>query len=221
MGTLGPVQTLSQGAELPARQVQPERPQLGDEPVMAARRLRLSFERPELAAHLSLKVLQTQQVLLARFEATLGPLAAPAELEDACGLLDHHAPVLRARLEHRVELPLADDHVLLAADARVGEKFLYVEQPARCPVERILALSRAEQRPCDRDLRHVHRQASRGVVDGQGDLRGRSAGLREVPAKMTSSIFVERTTWVLGRPVPRRRRRRHWTCRSRSGRRPR
>jgi len=119
-------------------------------------RLGLTLERPELPAHLSLEVLQPKQVLLAGFEATFSPLAAAAELKDSCSLLDHHSPVLRAGLENRVELTLADDHMLLAANSGIGKKLLNVEQPAGCAVERILALARAKKRPCDRDLRHVH-----------------------------------------------------------------
>ncbi len=163
--------------------MQPERPQLGDEPIVPAGRLGLTLERPQLSPHLSLQVLQPKEVLFAGFEAALSPLAAAAELEDPCGLLDHHAPILRARLEHRVELSLADDHVLLAANSGVRKKLLYVEQPARCPVERILALACPKQRPCDGDLRHLHRQASRSVVDRQGDFgtpeRGPSRGTGE------------------------------------------
>ena len=100
--------------------------------------------------------LEAEEVLLAGFEATFSPLAAAAKLKDSCSLLDHHSPVLRAGLENRVELTLADDHMLLAANSGIGKKLLNVEQPAGCAVERILALARAKKRPCDRDLRHVH-----------------------------------------------------------------
>ena len=41
------------------------------------------------------------------------------------------AAVLGAGVEHGVDLALADDDVLLAADAGVGEQLLDVEQPAR------------------------------------------------------------------------------------------
>ena len=54
-----------------------------------------------------------------------------AVLQDAGGLLDDEAPLLGLGVEHGVDLALADDHVLLAADAGVGEQLLDVEQPAR------------------------------------------------------------------------------------------
>ena len=143
---------------------------------MAAGRLRLALERPELAAHLPQQVLQPEEVLLARLEAALGALAPAPVLEDAGGLLDHHAPLLRARLQHRVELALADDHVLLAADAGVGEQLLDVEQAARRPVDGVLALARAKQRPGDRHLGQVDRQPPRAVVDREGDLGAAERG---------------------------------------------
>ena len=72
--------------------------------------------------------------------------------------------------EHRVELALADDHVLLAPDARVRQQLLDVEQAAGRAVDGVLAVARAEQRPRDRDLGQVDRQLPRGVVDGERDL---------------------------------------------------
>ena len=93
--------------------------------------LGLALERTELAAHLSQQVLHPQQVALGRFEAALGLLLALAVLEDAGGLLDDRPALLRAGVEHRVDLALADDHVLLAADAGIGQELLQVEQPAR------------------------------------------------------------------------------------------
>ena len=123
-----------------------------------------------------MQVLQTQQVLLARLEAALGPFPPAPELEDPGGLFDHHAPVLRSGLEDRVELALAHDHVLLAADSGVGEKLLDVEKPAGRPVEGVLALACAKQRPCDRYLRYLDRETPRGVVDGEGDLGAAQSG---------------------------------------------
>ena len=73
-------------------------------------------------------------------------------------LLDDRPAVLGPRVEHRVELALADDDVLLAADAGVGEQLLDVEQPARRAVDLVLGVTGAEQRAGDRDLGELDRQ---------------------------------------------------------------
>ncbi len=100
---------------------------------MAAGRLGLLLERSQLAAHLAQQVLQPDQAGLGRLEAPLGALLAPAELEDAGRLLDDQAAVLGSGVEDGVEVALGDDHVLLAADAGVGQQLLDVEQAARAP----------------------------------------------------------------------------------------
>ena len=132
--------------------------------------LGLAFERPQLAAHLAQQVLHAQEVGLGRVEATLGLLLAAPVLEDAGGLLDDRPTILGAGVEHRVDLALADDHVLLTADAGVAQQFLHVEQPARHAVDRVLALAAAEQDAADRDLVELHRQQPGRVVDRQADL---------------------------------------------------
>ena len=91
-----------------------------DELLVTAGRLGLSFERTELATHLAQQVLQAEQVGLGRVEATLGLLLALAVLEDAGRLLDDAPPILRAGVEHRIDLSLAHDDVLLAADTGVA-----------------------------------------------------------------------------------------------------
>ena len=128
---------------------------------MAARRVGLPLERRELAPHLAQQVVEAQQVALGRLEPALGLLAALAELEDAGRFLDDRPPVLGPRVEHRVELTLPDDHVLLAADAGVGEQLLDVEQPARRAVDHVLRVAGAEQRAGDRDLGELDRQQAR------------------------------------------------------------
>ena len=47
-----------------------------------------------------------------------------------------------AGVEDGVDLALGDDHVLLAADAGVGQQLLDVEQPARHAVDGVLAVAR-------------------------------------------------------------------------------
>ena len=150
--------------------MQANRAQLLHESVVATCRVGLALQRPELAPDLAQQVGEPQEVAFRRVEATLGLLLALAELEDARGLLDDAPPVFGPSVEHGVELPLADDHVLLPADARVGEELLDVEQPARRAVDLVLGLAGAEQRAGDRDLGEVDRQQRRGVVDRERHL---------------------------------------------------
>ena len=112
---------------------------------MAAGGLGLALERPQLAANLAQQVLHAQQAGLGGVEAALGLLLAPAVLEHAGGLLDDRPAILRTGVQHGVDLALADDDVLLAADAGVAEQLLHVEQAAGDAVDRVLALAGAEQ----------------------------------------------------------------------------
>ena len=92
--------------------------------------LGLPAQRLELAADLAEQVGEPGQVAVAGVELAERLLLALAVLEDAGGLLDEAAPVLRRRVQDRVELALPDDDVHLAADAGVGQQLLDVEQPA-------------------------------------------------------------------------------------------
>ena len=130
----------------------------------------LALERAQLAADLAQEVLDAQQVRLGGVEPALGLLLALAELQDAGGLLDDRAALLGSGVEHRVDLALADDHVLLAADAGVGEQLLHVEQAARHAVDGVLAVAGAEQRAGDGDLGELDAEHAGGVVDGDADL---------------------------------------------------
>ena len=78
--------------------------------------------------------------------------------------------LLGAGVEHGVDLALADDHVLLAADAGVGQQLLHVEQAARHAVDGVLAVAGAEQRAADRHLGELDGQQAGRVVDGEADL---------------------------------------------------
>ncbi|OIQ85859.1 hypothetical protein GALL_322800 [mine drainage metagenome] len=136
----------------------------------------LPAERAELTPDLAREVAEPGQVGLHRLELAEGLLLALAVLEDPGGLLDEPAPLLGCRPEHRVELPLPDDHVHLAAEARVGEEVLDVEQPAGRPVDRVLGAAAAEERPRDRDLGVLDRQCAVGVVDRERDLGAAERG---------------------------------------------
>jgi hypothetical protein len=136
---LGPLAV--QGAELGPRDVQPHRPELVGQPGVGPGRGRLALERPDLPLHFADQVEQALEVLLGRRQAALGPLPAAAVLEDPGRLLDDRATVLRPGLQDGVEVALTDDHVLLAAHPGVGQQLLDVEQPARRPVDRVLAVT--------------------------------------------------------------------------------
>ena len=167
-GELGP-----QAGDLPAGDVHPQaRRSSADELAVAAGGLGLALERAQLAAHLAQQVLHPQQAGLGGVEAALGLLLALAVLQHAGGLLDDRPALLGAGVEHGVDLALADDHVLLAADAGVGQQLLDVEQPARHVVDRVLAVAVAEQRAPDRHLAELDRHGSAGrVVDGEARPR--------------------------------------------------
>ena len=143
----------------------------------------LALEGPDLAPHLAHQVAQPLQVLGRARQPALGPLAAAAVLEHAGRLLDDGPAVLGPGVEHGVQLALADDHVLLAPDPRVGEQLLDVEQPAGRAVDGVLAVARAEQRAGDGDLGQVDGQLARGVVDGQRHLGPAQGGPRRGPGE--------------------------------------
>ena len=127
--------------DLVTGEVDPDRAQLLDQPAVAAGGVGLTLQRRELAPHLAEQVVEPEQVALGRLQPALGALAPLAELEDPGRLLDDRPAVLGAGVEHRVELALPDDHVLLATDAGVGEQVLDVEQPARRAVDLVLGVT--------------------------------------------------------------------------------
>ncbi len=151
-------------------QVAPNGQELGGDGVVRPGGRGLALEGADLASHLAHQIPQPLQVLGRGRQPPFGTLAAAAVLEHAGRLLNDGPAVFGPGIEHGVELTLADDHVLLAADARVREQLLHVEQPAGRAVNGVLAVAGAEQRARDRDLGEVDGQLARGVVDGQGDL---------------------------------------------------
>ena len=131
-----------------------------------------------MPAHLAEQVLHAQQVRLGGVESAFGLLLALAELEDAGSLLDDRPPFLGAGVEHRIDLALADDDVLLASDAGVGQQFLDVEQTTRHTIDRVLGVAGAEQHPGDGDLVELDAQGAVGVVDRDADLGAPERGAR-------------------------------------------
>ena len=155
---------------LGAGEIPPHRQQLGGHAVVRAGRRRLPLQRSDLAPHLAHQVAQALEVLGRAGQPALGPLPPAPVLQHAGCLLNDGPPVLGPGVQHGVELALADDHVLLAPHARVAQQLLDVEQPAGRPVDGVLAVARAEERPGDGDLGQVDGQLARRVVDGERDL---------------------------------------------------
>ncbi len=162
--------TSHQVRQLRAGQIAANRQEVAGHGVVRASRRRLALERPDLAPHLANQVPQPLEVLGRGDQASFGPLPTTPVLENPCGLLDDRPAVLGTGVEHRVELALADDHVLLAAHTRVTQELLDVEQPTWGPVDGVLAVTGTKERPRDRHLGEVDGQLRRGVVDGQRDL---------------------------------------------------
>src|SRR6266568_411102 len=76
-------------------------------------------------------------------------------------------------------MALPDDYVHLAAQARVGQQLLHVEQAAVVAVDGVLALPGPEHQSAERHLGVLDGQGAVGVVDGQRDLgpaEGRARG---------------------------------------------
>ena len=160
----------AEGGELAAGEVAAQQLELGHQITVAAGGVGLALEGSQLAPDLAHEVLQAQQARLGGGQLALGPLLALPELEHAGGFLDHEAALFGAGVEDGVDLALADDHVLLAADAGVGQQVLDVEEATGRPVEGVLGVAAAEQRPRDRDLVELDRQQPGGVVDRQAHL---------------------------------------------------
>jgi hypothetical protein len=74
-------------------------------------------------------------------------------------LLDQQPPVARLGGHDRLDPALGDDRVHLLAQTGVGEDLEHVDEAALRAVDAVLALPRAVEPPCDRDL-------ARGQVDG-------------------------------------------------------
>ena len=170
LGAAVVVERRAQADDLVGEQAGAGIPHDGGDRLGLARDLGLVPERLQLTTDLAGQVAQAGEVGLHRLELAEGLLFAAAVLQDAGGLFDEAAPVFRARVQHRIELALADDDVHLAAEAGVAEQLLHVEQAAGGAVDRVLAAAVAEQRARDGDLGVLDRQRAVGVVDGEGDL---------------------------------------------------
>ncbi len=110
-----------------AGQVAAHRQQLGGHGVVRAGGGRLALQRSDLAPDLAHQVTQALEILGGRRQPALSPLPPAPVLEHTRRLLDDGPPILGPGVQDRVELALADDHVLPTADARVTQQLLDIE----------------------------------------------------------------------------------------------
>ena len=169
-------ETLGQRADLPTGEVEADGPELLGQPAVAAGGVGLALEGLQVAAHLLHEVAEALEVDRRRLQAALGLLLALAVLEDPGRLLDDGPPVLRPGLEDGVEAALADDHVLGAAHAGVGQQLGDVEEPARLAVDGVARLAVLRQAAGDRHLAGGDRDEPRPCC------RGRDTSARPPPA---------------------------------------
>ncbi len=114
--------------------------------------------------------MQPGQIGLGRLEPAFALLFAATVFEYARGLFDDRAAIFGPGVEHRVDLALGDDHVLLTPHAAVAQQVLDVEQATRHAVDLVFAVAGAKQPPRDRDLFEFDRHEPGAVVKGDRDL---------------------------------------------------
>ncbi len=143
---------------------------------------RLVLDRTDTRVDLSQHILQAGEILIHPIQAAQGLLALALELADARRLLEQKATILGAGLQQAVHLALLHHRVGVDADTGVHEELTDILQPAAVAIEQIFALARAVQLAADGHFRHVGRQATHVVDEGQGDLgmRGRPSILGPV-----------------------------------------
>ena len=188
------LQALAQRGELAAGDEQADGGELGDQRAVAACRVGLALERPQLAAHLAQQVGEAEQVALGRLEPALGLLLALAVLEDAGRLLDDRPAVLGAGVEHRRRAgpgrrsraaggrrPESDSRSCTSSRRHGTPLIAYSLSPLRNSVRLI-----------DTSAKSIGSMPEVLSIVSVTSARPSAARLA-VPAKMTSSIFPERT----------------------------
>ena len=113
------LQASLQATNLAARHMQTQRAQFGDQCTVAACGIGLALERFELTAHFAQQILGAHQVGFGALQATLGFFFALAMLQHTRGFFDDRPTIFGASIQHRIDLALAHDHVLLAADTGI------------------------------------------------------------------------------------------------------
>ena len=149
------------------------------DPLGAAGDFRLFAQGRQLAADLGGQVSQPRKVGLHRLQLADCLFLAPPVFEDAGSFFDEAPAVLRSRVQHAVQLALADDDVHLPAKSRIGQQLLDVQQAARRTVDGVLGAAGAEQGARNGDFAVFDGKRVVGVVDGERHVcpaQGRPAG---------------------------------------------
>ncbi len=166
------------GHQIVGSQPQPGVAQVGLNGLGPTGHLGLPSQRLELPSQFGGEVGQPGQVGRGGVELAQRLFLALAVLEHPGRFLDEGPPVLRPRLQDLGQSALADDDVHLAADTRVAQQFLDVEEPATVAVDLVLPGPVAEHPAGDRYLGVLDRQGIVGVVDGQRHLGATQRGPR-------------------------------------------
>ncbi len=161
------LEAIANGTQPLPAEPKPQSPPLRSRLLMTLRRPRLPLQRAHQTVLLGQQVLEAHQVVVGRFEAPNGPVAALAVLDDPGGLLDDGAVLLGAGVEHAVDSALAHENMLVAAHTAVGEELLDVEQPTRRAVYLVLTGAVPIQPTRDGDLGQIQRQAAGAVVESE------------------------------------------------------
>ena len=169
----------TESGDLTSAEEQSQGIQLGDQITMTTCGFGLTLERPQLTTHFAQQVLNSKQRPFGGFETPFGFLLALAKLQNAGGFFDDGSTIFGTRVQHRVDLPLTDDDVLLATHTGVGQQLLNIEQSARDAIDAVFALTGSIEHTTDADLGDIDGQQSHRVVEGEGDLcspEGRTLG---------------------------------------------
>ena len=139
-----------------------------------------ALERAQARLQLGAQVLQLHAVGVDLGQAALGLGALEPQGDDARGVLEEAAALLRPRAERGVDQPLPDDGVALPE--RRGER-QHVAQAHAGAVEQVVRLAVAEDAASDGHLAELEGQRAAGVVEGEADLghaeRGAAAAAGE------------------------------------------
>jgi len=107
----------------------------------------LALERDNLALHLADQVGDAQQVLLGVFQLAQRLFLLGLKPGNARRLLEDHPPILRFAGEDLRDVALRHDAIAGAPHAGAHEQLLDIPQPARRPINKILAATVTEDPP--------------------------------------------------------------------------
>ena len=160
-----------QFVELPLRLVRLQRPQILQHPLVTPRLRSLPLHAADLPLHFLDDVRKPHQIHLRRLQLAQRLLALALVFRDARRLLENRPPILGPRRQDQVNLPLLHDRIRAAPDARIHEQRVDVLQPARRPVQQILAAALAENAPRDFHLMPVQPELLLALAESHRDLR--------------------------------------------------